>query len=115
MNKYHNIKTIINGVKYDSKKESKRAFELELMQKGGLIKELERQKRFELQPKFVDNSGTTQRKIEYVCDFYYYDLKDSVYVAEDVKSPATRQDKTYRLKKKMFLYEYPNIKFKEIL
>lgn len=113
--KYHNIKTIRNGVLYDSKKESVRASELELMQKAHLIKELERQKRFELQPKFIDNLGKTQRKIEYICDFYYYDNEKNTYVAEDVKSIATRQDKTYRLKKKMFMYQYPNIQFKEII
>jgi hypothetical protein len=36
-------------------------------------------------------------------------------VAEDVKSEATRKDKVYNLKKKLFMYQYKNILFKEIL
>ena len=113
--KYHNIKTYRNGIKYDSKKEAKRSYELEILQKAGLISKLERQKRFELQPSFRDNLGKSHRKIEYICDFFYYDNKKKYYVAEDVKSVATQKNKTYRLKSKIFMYQYPNIVFKEVL
>ena len=113
--KYKNIKVYKNGIQYDSKKEAKRSYELDLMQKAGLIKELERQKRFELQPSFKDNLGVTHRKIEYICDFFYYDVKNKYYVAEDVKSIATQKDKVYRIKSKMFMYQYPNIVFKEVI
>ena len=105
MNKYHNIKTIKNGVTFDSKKESKRSWELELCERQGLITKLERQKRFELQPAFTDRFGEKHRKIEYICDFYYYDNEHECYVAEDVKSPITAQDKTYIIKKKLFIYK----------
>lgn len=114
MNKYHNIKTIRNGVKYDSKKEANRGWELELCEKQNLIRELERQKHFQLLPSFTDNSGNKYRKIEYICDFYYYDNQINKYVAEDVKSEATAQDKTYIIKKKLFIYNYPDIIFREI-
>lgn len=113
--KYHNIKTTRDGITYDSKKESNRAWELELCQKQGLISELERQKHFELQPAFMDCHGQRQRKIEYICDFYYYDEQLHFYVAEDVKSPATAKDKTYVIKKKLFMYKYPDINFREII
>jgi len=115
MNKYGNKKTIIDGIKYDSKKEANRGWELELCLRQNLIKDLERQKHFELQPSFIDNQGKTHRKIEYICDFYYYDNVEECYVAEDVKSTATAKDSTYILKKKMFMYSYPNIVFREII
>ena len=115
MSKYGNKKTIIDGIKYDSKKEANRGWELELCERQKLIKELERQKHFELQPSFIDNEGNKHRKIEYICDFYYFDNELGCYVAEDVKSVATAQDKTYIIKKKLFMYKYPDIRFKEII
>lgn len=114
-NKYKNIKETYKGNTYDSRKELKRYKDLELLQKAHLISELERQKRFILQPSFTDNLGVKYRKIEYICDFFYYDKKEHYYVAEDVKSSATAKDKTYMLKKKLFMYKYPNIVFKEII
>lgn len=115
MNKYGNKKTIIDGIQYDSKKEANRGWELELCEKAKLITGLERQKHFELQPSFIDNQGEKHRKIEYICDFYYYDVQFGYYVAEDVKSPATAKDKTYIIKKKLFMYKYPDIYFREII
>ena len=115
MSKYGNIKTIRNGIKYDSKKEANRGWELELCSKQKLITDLERQKHFELQPSFVDKNGNKYRKIEYICDFYYYDTQLKQYVAEDIKSEATAQDKTYIIKKKLFIYKYPDIYFREII
>ena len=115
MSKYGNIKTELTGIKYDSKKEANRGWELLLCERQNLIQKLERQKHFELQPSFIDNQGEKHRKIEYICDFYYYDNQLGCYVAEDVKSPATAKDKTYILKKKLFMYKYPDIYFREII
>ena len=53
MNKYYNEKVIVDGIKFDSKKESKRYVELKLLEKVKLIKDLELQKEFELQPKYT--------------------------------------------------------------
>ena len=47
MNKYFNKKVIIDGIKFDSKKEAKRYTELKLLKKAGIIKELELQKVFD--------------------------------------------------------------------
>lgn len=113
MRKYRNIKTEYNGVVFDSRKECRRSIELEIMQRGGVISHLERQKAFELQPGYVNNKGEKIRPITYVADFYYYDKDRGIWVAEDVKSPATRQDKVYRIKKKMFEFCYPEIFFLE--
>lgn len=114
-NKYHNKKVELHGIKFDSIKEKNRYLILEAAQEKGIIKELKLQKKFELQEGFTDNSGKKQRPIYYIADFFYFDNKLDCYVAEDVKSKATREDKVYRLKKKLFMYQYPNVWFKEVL
>lgn len=111
--KYKNIKTEYNGVVYDSRKESRRALALDWMARAGVIRDLERQKQFILQDGFVDNRGNKIRPIIYVADFVYFDNEKGHLVAEDVKSPATRQDKVYIIKKKMFLRKYPEYWFEE--
>lgn len=107
--KYHNSKTIIDGIKFASKKESKRYQELKLLEKNGDITELELQPRFTLQPKYRKN-GKTIRKIEYVADFSYRDKKGK-HIVEDVKGIKTE---VYKLKKKIFEYKYPTLEIKEI-
>lgn len=107
--KYHNIKTFSNGIKYDSKKEARRGDELRLMEKAGLISDLERQKRFVLQEGFTNNKGEKIRPITYIADFYY---KEKNWIAEDVKSSATKTE-VYKIKKKLFEFKYPEITFRE--
>lgn len=113
-NKYHNTKVIYNGIKFDSIKEKNRYLILKDMERQKLIKELELQKKFELQEGFY-YEGKKQRAINYIADFFYYDNKLKCYIAEDVKSKATRKDTTYRIKCKMFMYKYHDILFKEVL
>lgn len=102
-NKYGNQKVELDGHKFDSKKEARRYAELKLMEKAGEIKDLELQKPYVIQPSFFDRSGKRQTAIKYVADFVYQD-KDGNTIIEDVKSPATRKDRVYRLKKKMMAY-----------
>jgi hypothetical protein len=110
MSKYHNIKVEYNGIKYDSKKEKNRAIELEYLERTGIISNLERQVIFELQPKFKF-LGKTIRAITYIADFVY--IENGVKVVEDVKSPITRKNPVYKLKKKMMLYVY-GLEIKEV-
>lgn len=100
--KYRNKAVEVKGEKYDSKKEFNRALELEDMCRRGEIKNLERQKKFILQPSFKIN-GKSIREIAYMADFVY-ETKDGELVVEDVKSPITRKNPVYRLKKKMLMY-----------
>ena len=109
MSKYGNRKTEIDGIKFDSKKEANRYAELKLLQRGGEIDCIRTQPRFELQPAFTDKLGKKHRKIEYVADFYYYDPEVG-YIVEDVKGMLTD---IYRLKKKLFLYKFPEYNFIE--
>lgn len=102
-NKYGNEKVELDGHKFDSKKEARRYAELKLMEKAGEIKDLELQKPYVIQPSFFDRQGKRQTAIKYVSDFTYTDKNGNV-IIEDVKSPATRKDRVYRLKKKMMAY-----------
>ena len=109
MKKYGNKKTLYNGQVYDSKKEAKRAYELNLLQRAGVISNLERQRRFELQQSF-HNRGESIRAITYVADFYYYDNERKTWVVEDTKGFKTE---VYKIKRKLFLFRYRDILFIE--
>lgn len=111
MNKYFNKKVIVDGIKFDSKKEAKRYTELKLLKKAGLIKELELQKKFEIQPKYTNNKGEHIRAITYKTDFFYYDNKKEQYIVEDTKGYRTD---VYKLKKKLFEFKYPDLTIEEI-
>lgn len=95
-NKYNAKKVVIDGIKFDSKKEGNRYLQLKYLRKTGEIKE------FELQPSWKAECG-----IKYKADFLIT-WKDGSKTIEDVKGVKTP---TYRLKKKLFEYEF---KFKII-
>ncbi len=106
-NKYHNVKTEINGIKFDSRKEGARYLELSMLEKAGKIRHLELQKRFEIVPKKYEN----KRARYYVADFVYEE--NGKKIIEDVKSPITRKNPVYSLKKALVLVNYPEYFFKE--
>lgn len=91
--KYGNI--IQRG--YDSKKEARRGAELELLQRAGHIKNLKRQLKIELVPKF-EKDGKKYRAINYVADFYYQE--NGREIIEEVKGFETD---VWKLKKKLIL------------
>lgn len=93
MSKYRNKIVVVDGIKFDSIKESERYIELKLLAKIGDISNLELQPMFSLylNKKFI---------CKYSADFKYKDKRKEV-VIEDVKSPTTRINPAYRLKKKM--------------
>jgi hypothetical protein len=105
MNKYNATKTTIDGIKFDSKKEANRYLELKLLEKAGEIAQLELQPRYLLQPAFGKNSKK-YRKIEYVADFQYLDMKTKERIVEDSKGFETA---VFKMKKKMFEYTYQGL------
>ena len=105
-NKYHNKKTVAFGLVFDSKKESERYLELVILQKAGKIKNLERQKRFEIVPKTPG-----EKAVFYVADFVYE--QENKLVCEDVKSPITKKNPAYIIKRKLFKYLYKDYEFRE--
>ncbi len=100
--KYGNRKTVVDGIKFDSKAEAERYKELKLLEKAGLIKNLILQPEFLLLDKFKYN-GKTERAIKYIADFKYFDVARGVYVVEDVKGVETE---VFKIKRKLFLKQY---------
>ena len=108
-NKYKNKSVEYHGIKFDSKKEMAYYIKLELLEQKGIIKDLELQKSFELQPSFKLN-GKTYKKITYRADFSYVSVEDNKMHIVDTKGFRTE---VYKLKKKMFAYKY-GIEIEEI-
>lgn len=110
-NKYKNKLIIYDNIKFQSIKEKNRYIELKWLEKANIIKELELQKKFELQPKYTNSNGEHIRAITYIADFYYFDNEKQKYIVEDTKGFKTE---IYKLKKKIFEYQYPNLTIKEL-
>jgi hypothetical protein len=102
-NKYGNKKIRLpDGTVYDSKKEFKRHQELLLMERAGLISNLERQVKIPLLPSQRDENGKViEREVSYIADFVYHDNEKNMTVVEDTKGVRTKE---YILKRKMALY-----------
>ena len=104
--KYRNVKTVVDGITFDSKLEAKRYGELNLLERAGEIKELQ------LQQKFPLMSVTRQKTValigHYIADFTYQENGD--FIVEDTKGLPTP---LYKWKKKHFEAQY-DIKITEI-
>ncbi len=107
-NKYHNKKTIIDGISFDSKAEAARYCQLKLMVRAGIIDNLKLQPKYLLQEAFVKN-GKKIQAINYIADFEY--IENGKTVIEDVKGVKTKE---FSLKLKMFQYRYPDLDVKLI-
>lgn len=101
-NKYHAIPTVIDGIRFDSKKEAKRYQELKLLERAHQIRDLKLQVPFILLPK-----SEYGRDIKYVADFTYYE--GDKFIVEDVKGVRTS---TYKVKKRLLAEKY-GIKIRE--
>lgn len=105
--KYHNTKTVLNGIKFDSKLEAERYGQLKMMERAGVIRALELQPSFVLIPSFRKNCKTW-RKTVYKADFRYILCEDDSYIIEDVKGSTAVITDVFRLKQKLFEYKYPD-------
>lgn len=108
-NKYRNIKTQVDGITFDSKKEAEYYCKLKLLKQAGEIKDFGLQPRYELQPTFRKN-GTTYRAITYVADFVITNLDGTTEVV-DIKGVETQ---VFKIKQKLFEYMYPDLSLKVI-
>lgn len=91
--KYRNEKCVVDGVKFDSRKEARRWQQLVLMQERGEISGLERQVVYVLAPG-VRINGRMAPALRYVADFVYECGDDTV--IEDAKGVITPE---YRIKR----------------
>lgn len=91
--------------KHDSKKEATACDLLYLLQRQGLIKDLQQQPQFELQPRFKNAAGKIVRPITYTADFQFRDTKTGRLRIIDIKSAWTRKQRDYAIRKKMLDYK----------
>lgn len=109
MSKYNSKKIVVDGQKFDSKKEARRYQELLLLEKAGEIKNLSRQVKFVLIPSQRDENGkVVERECSYKADFTYEEGIKTV--VEDVKGYRTKE---YIIKRKLMLYQY-GIRIREV-
>jgi hypothetical protein len=106
--KYRNEKKLMCGQRFDSQKEAEYYLLLMDGKRRGVIRKIELQPEFVLQPGFR-HDGKAEQAICYVADFRITYADGHVEVI-DVKGYRTD---VYRIKRKMLLYKYPEIFFKE--
>lgn len=125
MEKYRNKKIVLDGIRFDSKKEGIRYRELSLLEKAGAITDLKRQVKFVLIPaqrEFTNEIYTKgpkkgcfkpgkllEREVSYYADFVYRDRSGKL-VVEDTKGMRTTD---YIIKRKLMLKVY-GIAIKEV-
>jgi len=102
--KYRNRKTTLDGMTFDSAKEARRWQELKLLEAAGEIRRLRRQPRYSLFA-LPHAPGASAIVGHFTPDFGYV-TRDGLAVIEDVKSPITRKETAYRLRKKLFEANY---------
>lgn len=91
--KYGNIKTVVDGIVFDSKKEAKRYGELKLLERAGKIYLLVLQPEYIIAaPCVVQGRKAPARK--YIADFSY--IQDGKEVVEDCKGMRTEMYKFKR-------------------
>lgn len=101
---HHYVK--VNGIEFDSQSEADRYMELLVLQKAGKISDLVCQPQWELIPAASVPADITRgraehfRKHVYTADFAYKDEKGN-YIVEDVKSKRTREERDYRINRKL--------------
>lgn len=91
--KYSNEKCVVDGIKFDSRREAARWTQLAAMQKAGEICALERQVVYVLAPGVAIN-GRKVPPLRYIADFVYERGEETV--IEDVKGVITGE---YRIKR----------------
>lgn len=124
MQKYHNKKYEIDGITFDSRKESRRYCELKVLQSAGIIHDLQIQVKFVLIPtQYEESSGVytkgknkgqkkrgklLEKECSYIADFVYYENGEKA--VEDAKGMRTE---VYKIKKKLILERY-GIRIREV-
>ena len=113
--KYKAKKTIVDRITFDSQKEAQRYCELRLLERAGVIKNLQMQVPFEIIPPYTevierygkkgqrlkDQIKSIEKACYYKADFTYY--QDGKLVVEDTKGFKTD---AYVIKRKLMLHKF---------
>lgn len=101
----------VHGRTFASKAEADRYLHLVMLERAGVISDLETQVEYLLVPAHVMADGTKVRAVRYYADFRYLDLRTQRRIVEDVKGCKTQ---AYIVKRAVLLWRYPEINFVEI-
>jgi hypothetical protein len=99
MTKYHNRKTTIDNIKFDSNAEAVMYQDLSMMQRCREISDLKLQVPFVLVEGYKDLKGKKVRDIVYIADFTFYDEDQKRFRVLDCKGVRTA---VFILKEKIF-------------
>nr|DAJ77208.1 MAG TPA: Endonuclease [Caudoviricetes sp.] len=97
-------KTVIDGITFDSKAEAEYYEYLKRLEKNKKIYRLRCHPTYILQ-EAVERHGKRYKAIKYIADFGYWDDEEQMNVVVDVKGFAMEDAK---LKRKLFVYNYPH-------
>lgn len=100
-NKYGAVRTVVDGIKLDSKAEARRYGELKLLERAHEIQGLKVHPMFDIWFP-VRNDKILICKVE--LDFSYFDKRDNCYHYEDVKG---KDNSLSKLKRKLVEAAYP--------
>jgi hypothetical protein len=122
--KFHNKKTVIDGITFDSQAEARYFLQLKTLMRAGEVTKIEPHPKFELLPTYWKCCGevstnTASKHICPYCDQKVPAVKAITYSADfritwvngtqtivDVKGVSTE---TFLLKKRLFEYKFPNL------
>ena len=86
--KFNNIKTVIDGITFDSKREAKRYSELKILERCNIISDLKLQVSYVLIP--AQKGGLrNELALKYIADFTYFDNELNKQIILDVKGVKT--------------------------
>jgi len=106
--KMRNVKTVVDGERFDSKGEAARYQELKLMERAGLIRDLKRQVEFVLQAPFRTEWGESVRAIKMRIDFTYQEKNaqcEWYTIAEDFKGRRNAAP-SWNVRAKLFQHQH---------
>ncbi len=127
MNKYNSRKVTVNGITFDSKKESRRYEELLLLERAGIIQNLQMQVPFTVIPqqteiterystktgnRLKDKITVLERETTYIADFTYQ--KNGELVVEDVKGYKNSTAYAVFVIKRKLMLQVHGIRVKEV-
>jgi len=98
-NKYGAKKTTVDGITFDSKWEAQRWGELQAMERGGLVRDLERQVKYDI----VVNG---EKICRYIADFKYKMVDDDGSTKEVVEDAKGFETADFKIKKKLMKAVY---------
>ncbi len=102
--KYRNKPVVVDGVRIDSRREARRWTELQIMERAGMIRDLQPQVTYILAPSVkIAGEGRARPAMRYTADFRYVDAKTGDVVVEDVKNPTTAKAADWRMRQHLMM------------